>query len=73
MFALFGIGIFELLLILLVLAMGVGSIVVALVVAGVIGKSKQKQNLIQCPDCQRMISPSAKVCPHCGRPAEATP
>lgn len=25
-------------------------------------------NLIQCPDCKKMISPSAVSCPNCGRP-----
>ena len=29
-------------------------------------------NLIQCPDCKKLISPSAVSCPGCGRPMSAS-
>lgn len=60
------------LLLVAVLGLGCIGVVVALVVlVAYLNKGKQSprgRNLVQCPDCQRSISPSAVSCPHCGRP-----
>ena len=34
-------------------------------------KAVRTQNLIPCPDCDGLISPKARVCPHCGSPIDA--
>ncbi len=33
--------------------------------------STEPGNVLQCPDCGGVVSPSASACPHCGRPGEA--
>ena len=34
-------------------------------------KASSNRNLIPCPDCKGLISPKARVCPHCGAPVDA--
>ena len=34
-------------------------------------KACSNRNLIPCPDCKGLISPKARVCPHCGAPVDA--
>ncbi len=65
------IGISELIVILVIVAMLAVPIVVALVV--ILGKRKgQNSNaaahLVQCSSCGRPVSPLVKVCPECGTP-----
>ena len=70
MLAMFGMpGHFELMIlgtvVLLPLALLVTAILVALKIHG---KTPRSGNLFPCPDCDWMVSRSARACPGCGRP-----
>ena len=69
MLGMFGLGIFELLILGMVCA---GPLVVAVIVVVVVLAKKQggaaDNALVPCPDCGRPISPLAESCPQCGRP-----
>lgn len=67
-------GLMEILLVLLFFVGGPIAIFVGGVAYGRrIERAKQPQaatpTLVSCPDCQRRVSPQARSCPQCGRPA----
>ena len=71
-----GIGVLELLIILVLLGAGVG--LVALIVFLVMRAQRGGQpnpanhpNLVPCHDCGQQISMNATKCPHCGGPVTA--
>lgn len=47
------------------------AIAVFFVVKAVRAKPPEGHNLYPCPDCGRMVSRSAPMCPQCGRPRQA--
>ena len=67
--AFFGIGHWELLLILICLSVPV---VIGLVVVFALSATRQSPppatNIAPCPDCGQLVSRLAPTCPHCGRP-----
>ena len=66
-----GIGLWELVIILGVLALLVGGVVVVIVVALTTAKRQGgsvNPDLFPCPDCGRHVSRLAASCPNCGRP-----
>jgi hypothetical protein len=65
-----GIGLWELVIILRLLALMVGGVVVIVVVLTVAKRQggSVHPNLFPCPDCGRRVSRLAASCPNCGRP-----
>lgn len=66
-----GIGLWELVVILGLLALLVGGVVVVIVVVLTTSKrpvDSANPNLFPCPDCGRHVSRLAASCPNCGRP-----
>ncbi|MBI3468158.1 MAG: hypothetical protein HY000_34570 [Planctomycetes bacterium] len=66
MFAVFGIGPMELIIL---------SAVAVAIVAFLLGRGKSQvesdnPKLTPCPDCRRMVSRLAPTCPGCGRPLQ---
>ncbi len=69
------IGIAEILILLLILftlvaVVAMAGIAIVMVVRRVTGKNPvavERRERVHCPFCDELISPNAKVCPHCGR------
>jgi hypothetical protein len=73
MAAMFGLGLWELLIIVLCLgAMALPLIVAVCVIAAsrrpAAGTPPSNPNLAPCPDCGRLVSIHAEACPQCGHP-----
>jgi hypothetical protein len=66
MFAIFGIGPTEL----IILSVVAIAVVVFLLTRSNSGAETNNPNLIPCPDCRRMVSRLAPACPGCGRPLQ---
>ncbi len=69
----FGIGISEILVLLVVLALTVIPLVIVILVVMYLLRSQKggasgDSNLRGCPDCGGVVSQLAASCPHCGRP-----
>jgi hypothetical protein len=70
----FGIGVFELLIVAVML--GVPFVVAVIVLIVVLNKRNQlaaSGNLVPCPDCHQAVSRRAQTCPHCGCPLTSKP
>ncbi len=70
----FGIGHWEILLILMCMMapVGIGATVVLVLLATRQRAAPSGTNLVPCPDCGRGLSPLATNCPNCGRPLKQT-
>ena len=65
-------GIWELLVLVCILGLGLVPVAIALVILGVVSRRNKAQrsnpNLTPCPDCRNLVSIHAPACPKCGRP-----
>jgi hypothetical protein len=66
----FGIGIFELIIIGVIVLIPLAIVIGVLLASLAAGKRTRPMNpnLIPCPDCGRLVSLRAKACPQCGCP-----
>ena len=71
-----GLGLMELVIIFVILAMLVAPIMIVVIVVMVASSNKATQssnpNLMPCPNCQSMVSIHAASCPKCGSPLKPT-
>ncbi len=69
------IGVAEILILLLILftlvaVVAMAGIAIVMLIRRVTGRNPQaeeQRERVRCPFCDELISPNAKVCPHCGR------
>ena len=65
-------GIFELLIIGVMLGVPILVAVVAMTASNKRKQSLDSGNLVPCPDCHHGVSTRAQTCPHCGAPLKPT-